>query len=107
MRPPVCERLTCFEVGKEILMSESVSLNVLEKEFPVSLSEKDGKIFAKTHIDNFGEVTVSDFGGGRDGAIKNLKARVSNIVGTLREDEAREARRNPPPAEGAEAPAKA
>jgi hypothetical protein len=87
-------------------MSESVSINVMEKEFPVSLSEKDGKTFAKTHIDNFGEVTVGDFGGGHDGALKNLRARVSNIVGTLREDEAREARRNPPSAEGAEASAK-
>ena len=88
-------------------MPESVNVSVMEKEFAVSLSEKDGKVFAKTHIDHFGEVTVSDFGGGREGALKNLRARVSNIMGTLREDEAREARRNPPPVEGAEASAKA
>lgn len=89
-------------------MSETVSLNVLEKEYPVTLTDKDGKIYAKTHIDKFGEVTVSDFGGGRDGALKNLRARVSNILNTLHDDEAREAKRNPAPAEGAEAaPAKA
>ena len=90
-------------------MPDTVNVNVMEKEFQVALSEKDGKTFAKTHIDHFGEVTVSDFGGGRDGALKNIRARVSNIMGTLREDEAREARRNPPPApESPEvAPAKA
>jgi len=88
-------------------MSETVNVSVMEKEFSVSLSEKDGKVLAKTHIDHFGEVTVADFGGGREGALKNLRARVSNIMGTLRDDEARELRRNPPPAEGAEAPAKA
>jgi hypothetical protein len=88
-------------------MPETASINVLEKDFSVTLSEKDGKTYAKTHIDHFGEVSVGDFGGGREGALKNLRARVSNIMNTLRDDEAREARRNPPPAEGAEAPAKA
>jgi len=75
-------------------MADKLRVTVLEKEFEIELSEKDGKVFAKAHIDHFGEVSVSDFGGGRDGAVKNLRARICNILGTLRDDEAREARRN-------------
>jgi len=88
-------------------MADKQRVTVLEKEFEFELSEKDGKYFAKTHIDHFGEVSVSDFGGGKEGAVKNLRARVSNILASLRDDEARELRRNPPPAEAAPAEAAA
>jgi hypothetical protein len=84
-------------------MADKLRVTVLEKEFEIELNEKDGKFFAKTHIDHFGEIVVSDFGGGRDGAVKNVRARICNILGTLREDEAREARRNQPAADAAAA----
>lgn len=73
--------------------SEKVKINIHEKDFEVEIYEKQGKVFAKTHINNFGEVVVPDFGGGKDRAIKNMQARIGNIVTALQMDEAREARR--------------
>lgn len=73
--------------------TETVRLSVHEKEFEVTLTEKDGKVFAKTHINNFGEVQVPDLGGGRDKALDGLKARVGNILAAMEADEARETRR--------------
>jgi hypothetical protein len=73
--------------------SEKVKINIHEKDFEVEIYEKQGKVFAKTHINNFGEIVVPDFGGGKDRAIKNMQARIGNIVTALQMDEAREARR--------------
>jgi hypothetical protein len=73
--------------------SQNVSVTVHEKEFEVTLVEKDGKVFAKTHINNFGEVQVPDFGGGRDRALENIKARIGNILAALENDEARVTRK--------------
>ncbi len=75
------------------MSNETVNMTVHEKEFEVNLIEKDDKIFAKTHINNFGEVRVPDFGGGKERALENLKARVGNILTALEGDDARELRR--------------
>ena len=73
--------------------SEKVKVSIHEKDFEVEISEKQGKFFAKCHVNNFGEVMVSDFGGGRDKALRNIQARIGNIVVAMQSDEAREARR--------------
>ncbi|HEY5040216.1 MAG TPA: hypothetical protein VIJ93_14205 [bacterium] len=73
--------------------SEKVKINIHEKDFEVEIFEKQGKIFAKTHINNFGEIVVPDFGGGKDRALKNIQARIGNIVTALQMDEARIVRR--------------
>jgi hypothetical protein len=73
--------------------AEKVKVTVHEKEFEVEIQEKQGKSFAKTHINNFGEVTVPDFGGGRAKALENIQARIGNILRALQADENREARR--------------
>ncbi|HVM31596.1 MAG TPA: hypothetical protein VMU88_00535 [bacterium] len=73
--------------------SEKVKVTIHEKDFEVELFEKQGKVFAKTHINNFGEVSVPDFGGGKERAIQNIQARIGNILIALESDEAREARR--------------
>jgi len=73
--------------------TEKVKVNIHEKDFEVELFEKQGKIFAKTHVNNFGEVQVPDFGGGKDKALKNIQARIGNIMTAMQSDEARETRR--------------
>lgn len=73
--------------------TEKVKVNIHEKDFEVELFEKQGKVFAKTHVNNFGEVQVPDFGGGKDKALKNIQARIGNIMMAMQSDEAREARR--------------
>ncbi len=73
--------------------SEKVNVTIHEKDFEVELFEKQGKVFAKAHINNFGEVSVPDFGGGKDRAIQNIQARIGNILIALESDEARETRR--------------
>jgi hypothetical protein len=73
--------------------TEKVKVNIHEKDFEVELFEKQGKVFAKTHVNNFGEVMVPDFGGGRDRALQNIQARIGNIVTAMQSDEARENRR--------------
>ncbi len=73
--------------------SEKVKVTIHEKDFEVELYEKQGKIFAKTHVNNFGEIQVPDFGGGRDKALRNIQARIGNIMTAMQSDEAREARR--------------
>jgi hypothetical protein len=73
--------------------SEKVKVSVHEKDFEVELFEKQGKFFAKTHVNNFGEVSVADLGGGKEKALKNIQARIGNIVRALQSDEDREARR--------------
>jgi hypothetical protein len=73
--------------------TEKVKVNIHEKDFEVELFEKQGKVFAKTHVNNFGEVMVPDFGGGRDKALLNIQARIGNIVTAMQSDEARENRR--------------
>lgn len=72
--------------------SEKVKVTIHEKDFEVEVFEKQGKVFAKAHINNFGEVSVPDFGGGKDRAIQNIQARIGNILIALESDEAREAR---------------
>ncbi len=72
---------------------EKVKVTVHEKEYMVELYLEKGKTFAKTHINNFGEVVVPDFGGGNEKALKNMQARIGNIVGTMMKDEERENRR--------------
>ena len=73
--------------------TEKVKITIHEKEFEVELFEQNGKIYAKTHINNFGEIQVPDFGGGRDRALQNIQSRIANIVTALQSDEARETRR--------------
>ncbi len=73
--------------------NETVRLSVHEKEFEVVLSEKDGKVFARTHVNNFGEIQVPDLGGGREKALDGLKARIGNILSAMESDEARETRK--------------
>jgi hypothetical protein len=73
--------------------SEKVKVTIHEKDFEVELFEKQGKVFAKAHINNFGEVSVPDFGGGKDRALQNIQARIGNILIALESDEARETRR--------------
>lgn len=73
--------------------TEKVKVNIHEKDFEIELSEKHGKVFAKTHVNNFGEIIVPDFGGGKEKALKNIQARIGNIVAALQLDEARENRR--------------
>ena len=72
---------------------EKIKITVHEKDFEVELFEKQGKFFAKTHVNNFGEIMVPDLGGGRDRALQNIQARVGNIITAMQSDEAREARR--------------
>jgi hypothetical protein len=72
---------------------EKVKVVVHEKDFEVEIHEKQGKFFAKTHINHFGEITVPDFGGGRDKALQSIQARIGNIVKTMQMDEGRENRR--------------
>ena len=73
--------------------TEKVKVNIHEKDFEVEIFEKQGKTFAKSHVNNFGEVQVPDFGGGRDRALLNIQARIGNIVMAMLSDEARETRR--------------
>ncbi len=73
--------------------AEKVKVTIHEKDFEVELFEKDKKTFAKCHVNNFGEVMVPDFGGGREKALLNIQARIGNIMKAMQSDEAREARR--------------
>ena len=73
--------------------TEKIKVNIHEKDFEVEIFEKHGKTFAKSHVNNFGEVVVPDFGGGRERALKNIQARIGNIVVAMQLDEARETRR--------------
>ena len=73
--------------------TEKVKVTIHEKDFEVEIFEKQGKIFAKSHVNNFGEVMVPDFGGGRERALQNIQARIGNIVTAMQSDEARDARR--------------
>jgi hypothetical protein len=73
--------------------TEKVKVNIHEKDFEIELFEKQGKVFAKAHVNNFGEVMVPDFGGGKEKALKNIQARIGNIVVAMQLDEARENRR--------------
>ncbi len=73
--------------------NEKVKVSVHEKEFEIELTEKQGKVFAKTHVNNFGEISVADLGGGKDKALKNIQARIGNVVRALQSDEERENRR--------------
>lgn len=73
--------------------AEKVKVTIHEKDFEVEVFEKQGKIFAKAHVNNFGEVMVPDFGGGKDRALQNIQARIGNIVTAMQMDEARETRR--------------
>lgn len=73
--------------------NEKVKVNIHEKEFEVEITEKQGKIFAKAHVNNFGEISVADLGGGKEKALKNIQARIGNVVRALQSDEERENRR--------------
>jgi hypothetical protein len=73
--------------------AEKVKVTIHEKDFEVEVFEKDKKLFAKSHVNNFGEIMVPDFGGGREKAIQNIQARIGNIMTAMQADEAREARR--------------
>jgi protein subunit release factor A len=73
--------------------SEKVKVNIHEKDFEVELFENQGKTFAKTHVNNFGEIMVPDFGGGREKALKNIEARIGNIMTAMQLDNERENRR--------------
>ncbi|HJT24280.1 MAG TPA: hypothetical protein VJ873_06865 [bacterium] len=77
----------------QVPTAEKVKVTIHEKDFEVELFEKDKKCFAKSHINNFGEVMVPDFGGGREKALQNIQARIGNILKAIQSDEAREARR--------------
>lgn len=73
--------------------TEKMKVTVHEKDFEVEFQEKQGKVFAKCHINNFGEVVVPDFGGGKDRALLNIQARIGNVMAAMMADEAREARK--------------
>jgi len=73
--------------------SEKVKISIHEKDFEIELYEKQGKFYAKTQVNHFGEVVVADLGGGREKALKGIQARVGNIVGALQSDLDRETRR--------------
>jgi Skp family chaperone for outer membrane proteins len=72
---------------------EKVKVTVHEKDFEVVLFEDKGKVFAKSHINNFGEITVPDLGGGRDRALRNMQARIANILTALQDDTDRETKK--------------
>ena len=73
--------------------NEKIKVIIHEKDFEIELYEKQGKFYAKTHLNNFGEVIVADLGGGKDKALKSIQARIGNILGALESDQARESRR--------------
>ena len=73
--------------------TEKIKVSVSEKEYEVEVFEKHGKVYAKTHINNFGEVTVPDFGGGKDKAVKNMEVRINNIMKAMGSDDERESRK--------------
>ena len=73
--------------------TEKVKVTLLEKDFEVEIFEKHGKVYAKTHINNFGEIVVPDFGGGKEKALENIQTRIGNIVKALTSDDDREVRR--------------
>ena len=73
--------------------TEKVKVTLLEKDFEVEIFEKQGKVYAKTHINNFGEIVVPDFGGGKEKALENIQTRIGNIVKALTSDDDREVRR--------------
>jgi hypothetical protein len=73
--------------------TEKIKVSINEKEYEIEIFEKHGKVYAKTHINNFGEVTVPDFGGGKEKAIKNMEVRISNILKAITSDDDREARK--------------
>ena len=72
---------------------EVVKVTIHERDFEIELFDKQGKVFAKTHVNNFGEIMVPDFGGGREKALQNIQARIGNIITAMASDEARETRR--------------
>jgi hypothetical protein len=72
---------------------EKVKITIHEKEFEIEVFEKHGKTYARTHVNNFGEIQVPDFGGGREKALQNLQARIGNIITVMQMDEARETRK--------------
>ena len=73
--------------------NEKVKVNIHEKDFEIELYEKQGKFYAKTLVNPFGEIVVADLGGGKEKALKSIQARIGNIVGALKSDEDRENRR--------------
>jgi len=73
--------------------TEKVKVNIHEKDFEIEIFEKQGRVFAKTHVNDFGEIVVPDFGGGKERALKNIQARIGNIVAAMQSDVDREARR--------------
>ncbi len=73
--------------------TEKVKVNIHEKDFEIEIFEKQGRVFAKTHVNDFGEIVVPDFGGGRERALKNIQARIGNIVAAMQSDVDRETRR--------------
>jgi hypothetical protein len=85
--------------------AEKVKVTVHEKDFEVEIQEKHGKFFAKTHVNNFGEITVPDFGGGRAKALENIKARIGNVLRALQMDENRENKSKAATEEAAASPA--
>ena len=46
--------------------TEKVKVNIHEKDFEIEIFEKQGRVFAKTHVNDFGEIVVPDFGGGKE-----------------------------------------
>ena len=73
--------------------TEKVKVNIHEKDFEIEIFEKQGRVFAKTHVNDFGEIVVPDFGGGKERALKNIQARIGNIVAAMQSDVDRETRR--------------
>ena len=73
--------------------TEKVKVNIHEKDFEIEIFEKQGRVFAKTHVNDFGEIVVPDFGGGKERALKNIQARIGNIVTAMQSDMDRETRR--------------
>ncbi len=72
---------------------EKSKVTVHEKEFEVSLFEEKGKFFARAYVNHIGEITVPDLGGGKDRALRNLQARIANLLTAAQDDLDRETRR--------------
>jgi hypothetical protein len=72
---------------------EKLKVTVHEKEFEVSLFEEKGKFFARAYMNQIGEITVPDLGGGRDRALRNIQARIANLLTAAQDDLDRETRR--------------
>lgn len=72
---------------------ETRTIQVHERNFDVHLFEENGKVYAKTHLPLIGEIKVADFGKGKEGAVRQIAARIGNFLKVQEEEEERKAKR--------------